>query len=298
MDSNKIPDYVKEIFANIAHENGFSDYALEVNAGCKPGDGYVSDIFCITLSNKENHSQKLELVCKIAPSNENNETDLFAATAFRNEALFYAKIMPIFAKFQEEKHVPKEEQFRSFPKCFATLIDDERERYVIVLEDLRPYGFRMWDKAKLTPIENLSFTMRELGRFHGLSIALKDQNPEEFEVVKQATDMLKISFETESIRDMFSGIFDNTIKSLKKEQHKDIMRNLKTNMVKYVETCLNEERTDGLAVLCHGKFQSFHIDTLEKTKVRISLNLSGDLWNNNILYRFNNEVRKFSKISN
>lgn len=252
---SKIPDYVQEILANIAQENGFSEYLLEVNPGCKPGDGFLSELFRVKIYDKENNNKKLELVCKIGPSNENNEMDTFTVTAFKNEALFYAKIMPTFAKFQEEKNLPKDEQFRSLPKCYATLVNEELKRYVIVLEDLRPYGFQMWDKFKLTPIENLRLIMCELGKFHGVSIAMKDQRPDDFAVVKQARDMLKISFETETIREMFKSGFDLSINSLKKEQHKTVMRNLKDNMLKYVEDCLNAEKTDDLAVLCHGKFQ-------------------------------------------
>lgn len=256
MDLSKIPDYVKEIFATIAEEYGFGDYSLEVNAGCNPGDGFVSELFRITISDKGNAQKKLQLVCKVAPSNENNETDSFTATAFRNEAHFYAEIMPMFLKFQKKRNLPIDEQFHAVPKCYATLIDEEQQRYVIVLEDLRPYGFKMCDKSKLTPIENLRLTIRELGKLHGLSLAMKDQKPDKFAIVKQAKDLLKVSFfETESIREMFKNIFDQTISSLKKEQHKEVIRNLKENMVKYIEDCLNGEKTDDLTVLCHGNFQ-------------------------------------------
>lgn len=269
MDSSKLPDMVKEMFGKIAQENGFGDYSLEVNPGCKPGDGYLSELFRITIYNEEtNNKKKLDLVCKIAPSTENNGMDSFGATTFRNEALFYEKIMPIFTKFQNEKNVPNDDQYRSLPKCYATLIDDERQRYVIVLEDLRPHGFQMCDKSKLTPIENLRLTMRELGKFHGLSIAMKNQRPDEFAVVMQAKDMMKVLFETESIREMFAGVFDNTITSLRKEGHKIIMRNLKDNMLKYVETCLDEEKSDELAALCHGQyFNCFYTLFGKQTKI-------------------------------
>lgn len=257
MDLSKIPDYVKEMFAKIAQKYEFSDYILELNKGCNPGDGFVSELFRVQISDNKNNTKKLQLVCKIAPKNENNETDSFTATAFKNEAHFYAEIVAVFNKFQEKRKVPKDEQFNSIPKCYATFIDEETQRYVIVLEDLRPYGFQMCDKSKLTPIENLRLTMRELGKFHGIAIALKNQKPEKFAVVKQATDMMKISFETESIREMFKNIFDNTITALKSEHHKSIMRHLKENMLKYVEDCLTGEQTDDLTVLCHGKFYLF-----------------------------------------
>lgn len=251
MDLSRIPDYLQEGFAKVAVEHGFSDYSVEVNPGCKPGDGFVSELFRITISEKSDDTKKLNLVCKIAPDG----MDSFTTTAFKNEAHFYGEIMPLFTEFQDKQNVPREEQFQSLPKCYATFIDEEKQRYAIILEDLRPYGFQMWDKSRLTPIENLRLVMRELGKFHGLSIALKDQKPEQFAVVKQATDMMKTSFETKSIREMFRDIFDRSINSLKKEQHKNIMRNLKENMLKYVEDCFEGEKTDDLTVLCHGKFQ-------------------------------------------
>lgn len=250
MDSSKIPDYLIEGFARVAEEHGFSDYNLEVSPGCKPGDGFVSELFRITISEKVDDTKKLNLICKIAP----NGMDSFTISAFKNEAHFYGEIMPLFTKFQNKRNVPKDEQFQSLPKCYATFIDEERQRYAIILEDLRPNGFQMWDKSKLIPIENLRLIMRELGKFHGLSIAMKNQRPDEFAVAKQAADMMKISFETESIREMFRDIFDRTIDSMKKEQYKSIMRNIKENMLKYVEDCLDGEETDDLTVLCHGKF--------------------------------------------
>lgn len=255
MDLSKIPDYLIQGFAKVAEEHGFSDYSLEVNPGCKPGDGFVSELFRITISEKGDDTKKLNLICKIAPSG----MDSFTITAFKNEAHFYGEIMPVFTEFQDKRNVPREEQFQSLPKCYATFIDEEQQRYAIILEDLRPYGFQMWDKSKLTPIENLRLVMRELGKFHGLSIALKNQSPCDFSVVRRAADLMKTSFETKSIREMFRNIFDRSIKSLKKEQYKSIMRNLKENMLKYVEDCYEGEKTDVLTVLCHGKFHAFVI---------------------------------------
>lgn len=77
----------------------------------------------------------------------------------------------------------KKDQFLSFPKCYATVANEDNEdseQYAVILEDLRPQGFKLWDKKKPTPIENARLVMRELGKFHGLSIAMKDQKPQEF----------------------------------------------------------------------------------------------------------------------
>lgn len=51
---------------------------------------------------------------------------------------------------------------------------------MIILENLRSQKIKMWDKAKVSTIENVRLVMNELGKLHALSFAPKDQKPNEF----------------------------------------------------------------------------------------------------------------------
>lgn len=251
--SNELPNFAKKLLESTARDNGFRDYSVQIKSGSQAGDGFASEIFSIAIT--ENKSEKrLDLVCKVAPLNKNKRKEFMAEVVFDREASLYDKLMPIFAQFQKEKNVPEADQFLSYPKCYATIADIESEHFAIILEDLRPQGYRMWSKVKPSPIENVRLAMRELGKFHGLSVAMKDQRPQEFAEFKKMKDILKTAIQSENILNMFTSTFDRASSSLKSEDHKNIMRHIKDNITKYLDDCLNDEEADQFGVLCHGIF--------------------------------------------
>lgn len=255
MDHKNLPNYVYELLTKIANLNGFTDYSVHVNDGSQPGDGFSSSLFRTSIS--ENKSdKKLDLVCKVVPSSKKHRQEFFSDNAFKNEARFYHKLMPILAKFQENKNLSKHDQFLAYPKCYGSIIDDEHERYVIILEDLCPFGFEMWNKAKPTSIENVRITMHELGKFHGLSFALKDQKPDEFAEFKQIKNIYREAFQSEKVQGMFLNVLDHAIHLLKNDEHKTIVQHVKCNIERYSEDCLNDEVSDRFGVLCHGTHSS------------------------------------------
>lgn len=257
MSEYKLPGYIETMLHRIIDENGFSDYTMEIKRGSETGDGFLSELTSITILENGNTDKRLDLVCKIAPLNKNRRKEFFANIVFDRETTFYTKVAPTFTKFQDDKHVPKEDQFLSYPKCFAAVSDDENEQYVIIMEDLRPQGFQMWNKAKPARIENLRLAMQELGKFHGLSIAMKDQQPEEFAKFQQIRDISQMFFQSQNMQAMFDASFDRAIGALRKEEHKDIMRTLKNHTLAHFEACINDESTNRFGVVSHGNFE-FH----------------------------------------
>lgn len=248
---SKLPDFVQNLLKKIIQENNFSDYSVDIESGSQAGDGFSSNLYRITISEKRS-DQKLNLVCKVAPQNENHRREFLSDITFKREALFYNTLMPIFAKFQNEKHVPNDKHFRAYPKCYGTIAHDDSEEYAIMLEDLRPPGFKMWDKAKVPPIELIRLTLRELGKFHGLSMALKAQRPEEFNQFRQITDIFTIGCQSKNILNMYHVCYDRAINSLRNEHHKNIMRHIKNNLLSYMENCLSEQAAGCFGVLNHG----------------------------------------------
>lgn len=132
-------------------------------------------------------------------------------------------------------------------------------RHVIVLEDLRPLGFQKCDKAKPISIENARITMRELGKFHGLSIAFKHQKPVEFEEFKQVKHYLLTTLQSKNMLDLFGKGYDIAEKTLTNEDHKEIVRHFRSNIFQKFSDCFDETASDCFGVLCHGTFRHiFH----------------------------------------
>lgn len=257
MGSIKLPQFIENLLNQVIQENNFIDYSVHVDSGSNVGDGFSSALYSIVI--KENKGdRRLDLVCKEAPQNENFRKEFIADISFKREALFYKKIMPRFNKFQDEKNVPESKQFRSFPKCYATIADDDSQQYAIFLEDLRPQGFKMWNKAEPSPIENMCLTLRELGKFHGLSVAMKDQYPTEFADYKQITDIFRIGCQSKNVLNMYYNSYDCAINSLRSEEHKSIMRHIKDNLLTYMEDCLGPKSGERFGVLNHGTILRFY----------------------------------------
>lgn len=246
-----LPNYIQALLDKIIKENGFKDCAVQIKQGSQAGDGFMSELSCITLEER-NGEKKLHLVCKVAPLNKNRRKEYISGVAFAREANFYTKLMPSFEKFQNEKKLSKDDQFLAYPKCYAATVDDENEQYAIILEDLRPQEFRMWNKAKPSPIENVRLALREIGKFHGISMAMKDQRPDEFAEFQKCTDIFRVFLESKNMQDMVRGSYEQAMTSLKNQDYKDIMSDLKENFLHYFDYCLNEESAKRFGVVCHG----------------------------------------------
>lgn len=251
--SSTLPDFVSELLDKIAHENGFNQFSIGIDCDSLFAVGFTSSIFSIKIVENGVGSKRLELVCKVAPSDEEQRKEFSSHVFFRQEAFFYQHCMPTLAKFQEEKHLPTSDQFRSYPKCYGAIIDDEKQRYAIVLEDLRTSNFKMWDKRKTAPIENARINMRELGKFHGLSMAMKDQKPIEFNAIKRWEHGHIEFVKSKSVACMCANNYDKAIASLQNDDHKDIVRHFKSDVLESFSNCLGENAVGRFDVLCHGK---------------------------------------------
>lgn len=244
MSKNMLPIYIQHLLDPIIQNNGFVNYTMEIKSGSKPGDGYNSEVLSIIIAEKS-RDKKLKLISKAC---KDAKSFLF----FNREVLFYTKLMPILHKFQNEANLSKTEQF-SFPKCYAAIADDICTEYVILMEDICALGFHMWNKNQVTPIAHLRLVMIELGKFHGLSIAMKDLKPHEFTELKLSNDPFGTTSQT-LMENIFYAFFDMAINVMKHEHHKNIIRDIKDNYGKYVKHCINSPTADHFLVLLHGKF--------------------------------------------
>lgn len=55
----------------------------------------------------------------------------------------------------------------------------EEEKETILLEDLRPRGFKLVESRKVLDAEHTTLVLQELGRFHAASVLLQAETPED-----------------------------------------------------------------------------------------------------------------------
>lgn len=186
--------------SKIAKSECFTDYKTDVQPGSSHGESVV--ISGTRDSNGTKCVYKLHLLCKLAPSNAAHRKEFLAELLFAREALMYNNIFPMFAKLQEEKGLSKEECFTAYPKCYEAIADPENSQFVIIIEDLRSKGYTMWPKHKPVLVNHAHAVMKQLGRLHGITFALKDQRPDVYEELKQVEDLIHAFLETN-----FTGVY-------------------------------------------------------------------------------------------
>lgn len=201
MGIDSLPRFIADHLHRIAKEEGFVDgYDVKHECGSKPGDGYNAEMLSIKLvgnrrtqSNGAFEQEELAMIFKLQPGSSDRQATCGSAFVFRQEVQMYGVILPALVAFQSEHGVAEDISFTGFPKCYGAFHVEGSSESMIIMEDLRASGYEMWPKHKSTDFESVRRVMEQIGRLHGLSIAIRDQKPEVFETF-QALPPIIIDF--------------------------------------------------------------------------------------------------------
>lgn len=256
----------------------FTNYTLTYKPGCEDGDGKSSELLCVTVTcscdSAEPNGRQLHLVCKRERTNIDRLRDFMTVICFARELNFYNNIEPVFEAFQREKCLNEIDCFRAVAKCYVAVKDELTDRYAIILDDLRAEKFSMWQPTEPLPVDHMRKALCELGRFHGISLAMKHQKPLVFEQFTHADNIPREFVESGQLQALLIPAYDYAIKVLRAEEHQQIMTLAKAKIVALFEQCLGKKASNRFSVVSHG-----------------------DFWNNNILYRYDEHVTAFSLIA-
>lgn len=160
------------------------------NGDFSVGDSYLSEVFRLTLEDdttkKEDGSPlTVKAVVKSIPKNVGRRKTFRSADFFRNEINFYNVVLSEFMKFQKGKTLKN--AFEECSKCLAAYSDGEND--FIAMEDLSQFGFGSASRQEGVGLAECILCMQKIGRFHALSLAMKDQQPDKFHLlVKHVED--------------------------------------------------------------------------------------------------------------
>lgn len=258
-------DSIKDYINVIAEREGFLDYTFETKAGSNEGDNFVGVLTAIKIigTKRENPFKNVELhlICKMPPL----EVILKGGPQpmFIREIYVYTKLLPAFVRFQREKGLSVTDSFLSFPKVYASEANDEKGLYILIMEDLRAKNYEMFPKEQTIDIDHELLVMQELGKFHGISFAMKDQRPHEFKEFKILRDA-KFEHDLKDQVDTFiKANIEMTIKTLINPKHKKLMENFQLTYENMIEDYLLGVSSDDFAIVTHS-----------------------DCWSNNILFQY------------
>jgi hypothetical protein len=104
---------------------------------------------------------------------------------FRNEINFYNCVIDKFIEFQSIKKDAKC-PFNEMSTCLVSHLDGIND--FLIMENLNMIGYHTMSRQQAMDIHLCRLIMQTLGRFHGLSFIIRDQNPLMFEGMTQALE--------------------------------------------------------------------------------------------------------------
>lgn len=264
-----LPDYIEERLHRIAADQGMRNYKIESNAtSIGSGKGFLGILNGVTIINtvinteQSKLHEKLHLIFKIAPANELRRKHFKADLLFEREIAMYTKVLPAFMRFQQEKGLNAIDSFTAFPKLYASEFDRKNGVYFLIMEDLRSGNFKMWPKMKPLPFEHVERVLIELGKFHAISFAMQDQQPDRFEQFRNFNDLSSDILFRGKLNTAVTETIDRVLSVLTNHKHKEILQHFRQTYIDRVEELLIGASSKEFAVIGHG-----------------------DCWNNNIMFQ-------------
>lgn len=183
--------------------------------------------------------------------------------------ILHLQILPAFRQF--EQSTGERDGFTEYPKCYRTVDVDVSE--CVLLEDLSARGFMTVDRHTETITANhVNLVLRAFGKFHAISFALKDQQPERF---KELTENLfefiicpnEPAFQTyySAIPDIMLSVLTNEKDAYLREKVKKLFEN---SFSEVAATCIDLTATKGVSVVTHG-----------------------DVWHNNLMFTYDDNSK-------
>ncbi|XP_068081390.1 uncharacterized protein [Anabrus simplex] len=254
LDTNFLTTVVRQI----EKDDDITVTSSRITYAVGKGDNYLSQMLRakVKYTKSNGASADRDLIVKCLPMGEFMQTMMTESGTFKREIFTFYRVLPGMYKLVKEM-TP---QNAAPVSCLSYHCPQPN---ALVLEDLRPLGYKMANRRTQLDLEHCKVALRTLARFHGMSVALYKEDPSYIEEYKETTF-------SEETRDAARNVMYFPIKDLSEvvlkwpgyERFSEKLRNLSNTCIdKMIE--LLKPRPGTLRVLNHG-----------------------DIWTNNILFKY------------
>ncbi|XP_026738124.1 uncharacterized protein LOC113501239 [Trichoplusia ni] len=238
---------LRNLLNKIAAEQGFANHELIINDISSGGANYTSQLYTAII--REQNKDDLHLFAKVAilPAKLTKQMDI---SVFATEQLAYTNIFKTFAAFEAENDVP--EEYRLKITKYYGYYDGENEE-ILVLDNLLAQGYSPFDRFQSIDWEYASSAVRDLARFHALSLGYSEVYPEEFQKI-----VAKIFMDLSGVD--FDSVFGATIKTALKTVQPKYKKSLENILNTYLDNNFTLVKPASFRpVIVHGDFRGSNL---------------------------------------
>ncbi|KAJ8942619.1 hypothetical protein NQ318_013331 [Aromia moschata] len=263
---------------SIAKDEGFEDFFTTTRPGSSKGENYMGTITNVSVKKGD---KKLDLLMKSSLKSVKLRKAIPIRKAYLREIHLYQTVFSAFENFLKEEGCL--DPFTGHPKIYGSCTKDLEE--FVILEDLKEAGYDLWNRKVPMNWDHISLVLKEYGKFHATSLAMKEKNPELYEKL------------TKGLTNFRSTTNEEADENTKKKKIEDEERNLKTLICGAIEAV----KGNRAALDCLERFSStvgkFFNEDINAPEDQLVL-LHGDCWCNNFLFKYEDpQIKHPSKVS-
>lgn len=256
--SNEKYSFVNKLVQSVIEDLHLDDYHFEIDNSSATANGYMSLIFFVEVRHKNG---TLHLAVKASTQDEEQRKFADFSQVFALEIHIYKNVFQAFDEFQKERSIQR--PFNGVAKYFLGCSKEGSEG--LVLENLRATGFCLANRQEPLDENQVVLVLREYGRFHAISYAMKDQKPKKFrQLTENMIDCFKIFLERPGSIENYQARFGILSDVLRKQNCKNVAERIDRFISRIPDFMINCAKPD-----------DHH-----------SVILHGDCWTNNIMFKY------------
>lgn len=251
---------LRELLRTIAEKHYHHEHEIKITSITSGGANYTSALFLATLTAKE--KDELHLFAKVAIVGDRMRELMNATKMFTIEGFFYNELIKTYDDIQNKHGVSGDDRYL-IPTFYGC--NSKRGEETVVLENLVAKGYGGYDRFKSLDWEHASSAVEELAKFHALSFAYQNEQPEDFERVMKYLWFYKPNSDDTVADTYFPKLIGRALKHISNDNHRERVQ-------KFMEAGGGEmyekfNRPFGHPVLIHGDYRPSNL--FFKTKVSL-----------------------------
>lgn len=243
---------LRELLRTIAEKHYHQQYKLEIKSFHSGGANYTSALFLATLSAKD--KEDLHLFAKVAIVGDRMRELMNATKMFAIEGFFYNELVQKYKNIQDKYGVAEDDRCE-IPKFYGC--NSKYGEETIVLEDLGARGYYGYNRLNSLDWEHASSAIEELAKFHSLSFAYENEEPDDFDRVMKYLWFTKPNHDDTINSTYFPKLISQALQNISNENHRErVKKFMGAGGDEMFETF---NRPFGHPVLIHGDYRTSNL---------------------------------------